>query len=662
MDSKLFTPSIDWAQALFDSLGWIAMAWAISAVCVLAVLAVLRLTMPWARQFWQISGAYFTGRDSLRVWLMLAVLLLSVITAVRLNVLFSYQGNDMYSSLQTAFQGGAAGNDAVRDSGVHGFWMSIGIFSVMAVLHVARVMLDIYLTQRFMVNWRIWLTDRLTGDWLTGRAYYRAHFVGGSIDDEINSVIGGAAGAAGGPVEGAVDNPDQRIQQDIDIFTAGNGANPNMPANGTGSTLLFGAVQSMVSVVSFTAILWNLSGTLPVFGLEVPRAMFWIVVLYVLIATVIAFWIGRPLIRLSFRNELTNAAFRYALVRVRDAAEAVAFYRGELAERLQLRQRFSAIIDNYLRFVNRTIGFTGWNLSMSQAIVPLPWVIQAPRLFTGQIMFGDVTQTAVAFGNISDSLSFFRNAYDNFAGYRAAIIRLHGLVEANAEARGLPELLVKPSPDGSVDLEGVEVRTPAGDHLIDSLDVHLDAGDALMIAGPSGSGKTTLLRSLAQLWPYAAGTLRRPDAANETMFISQLPYVPLGDLRAVVSYPCSAGEIADAEVTDTLVKVALPHLVDRLDEVQDWAKVLSPGEQQRVAFARILLTRPKAVFLDESTSALDEGLELTLYRLLRAELPGTVVVSVSHRPTVAQHHQQRLELLGEGRWQLSRVDSGTVRV
>ena len=645
MDSKLFKPSIEWSHALPDSLLWIAIAWTISAVAVLAVLAVLRASTPWGRQFWAITGAYFIGRDSIRVWLMLGVLLLSVITAVRLNVLFSYQGNDMYTSLQTAFQGAAGGDDAVKQSGVHGFWMSITIFSLMAVLHVARVMLDIYLTQHFMVNWRIWLTERLTGDWLDGRAYYRAHFVKSPLDPVIGEAI-----------EGAIDNPDQRIQQDIDIFTAGNGASPNAPANGTGGTLLFGAVQSMVTVVSFTAILWNLSGTLTVLGVDIPRAMFLIVLVYVAVATIIAFWIGRPLIRLSFRNELTNAAFRYALVRVRDAAESVAFYRGEVAERIQLRARFGGIIDNYLKFVNRTIGFAGWNLSVSQAIVPLPWVIQAPRLFSGQIMFGGVAQTASAFGNISDSLSFFRNAYDNFAGYRASIIRLHGLVVVDEQARELPELLVKPSPEGTVDIEGVEVRNPAGDPLIEALDVHLDIGDALMIAGPSGSGKTTLLRSLAQLWPYASGTLRRPDGVNATMFISQLPYIPLGDLRAVVSYPLSSGEVSDAEITEALTKVALPNLVDRLDDVEDWAKVLSPGEQQRVAFARILLTRPKAAFLDESTSALDEGLELALYRLLRTELPDTILVSVSHRHTVRQPHKQMLELRGQGRWELTAVE------
>jgi vitamin B12/bleomycin/antimicrobial peptide transport system ATP-binding/permease protein len=636
---ELFKPSIDWGQALPDSLSWIALTWAISAVSVIVVLALLRLLTPWGRQFWRITGDYFIGSHSARVWVMLGVLLLSVVVTVRLTVLFSYQANDLNSSIQTAVQGMATGNKAVKESGVHGFWMSILIFSIMAGLYIARAIFDIYLMQRFIVAWRVWLTDRLTGDWLEGRAYYRSRFIDNTID-----------------------NPDQRIQQDIDVLTAGVGSTPNVPSNGTNSVLLFGAVQSVLSVFSFTAILWNLSGTLKLFGVSMPRAMFWVLIVYVLIATIVGFWIGRPLIRLSFRNELTNAAFRYALVRVRDAAEAVGFYRGESAERVQLSARFRPIIDNYLRYVNRTVGWFGFNVSMSQLIVPLPWVLQAPRLFAGQIKFGGVTQTATAFNNISDGLSFFRNAYDQFASYRAAIIRLHGLVVADEKARELPELLVRPSIDGAVDVEGVEVRTPDGDQLIDSLDLHLSEGDALVITGPSGSGKTTLLRSLAQLWPYGSGTLRCPDGPNETMFLSQLPYVPLGDLRAVVCYPSSEGDIPDTTLREVLVKVMLPHLVDLLDEERDWVKVLSPGEQQRVAFARVLLTKPKAVFVDEATSAMDEGLELTMYQLLRNELPDTILVSVSHRSTVEPYHQQRLRLLGQGRWELGRIEKEPVSV
>ncbi len=639
MGPKPFTPSINWSAAPMDSLWWIAKAWVISAVCVLIVLVLLRYLTVWGRQYWRITGGYFVGAQSIRVWLMLGVLLLSVLLAVRLTVLFSYQGNDMYTALQKAFEGIATGDAEVKRSGIRGFWMSIEIFSVMAVMFVARVMADIYLTQRFIIAWRVWLTSHLTDDWLDGRAYYRDLF----IDETI-------------------DNPDQRIQQDIDIFTTGAGGTPNVPSNGTGSTLLFGAVQSVASVISFAAILWHLSGRLNLFGFGLPRAMFWILLAYVLVATIIAFWIGRPLIWLSFRNEKLNAAFRYALVRLRDAAEAVGFYRGERVEREQLGRRFTPIIDNYRRFVRRTIAFNGWNWSVSQTIVPLPWVIQAPRLFAGQIQFGDVGQTATAFGNIHDSLSFFRNNYDAFAAFRAAIIRLHGLVDANAQGRALPAVAAEPSYDGSVHLDDVEVRTPAGAQLVDPLDLRLDCGESLVITGRSGAGKTTLLRSLAQLWPYASGTLRRPGGDNETMFLSQLPYVPLGTLRDVVCYPNSSADIADDTLRDTLNKVALGHLYDRLDEEQDWAKVLSPGEQQRIAFARILLTKPRAVFLDESTSALDEGLEFALYQLLRTELPECIVVSVSHRSTVEQHHEQLLELLGQGGWRLTRAEAEPARV
>jgi putative ATP-binding cassette transporter len=633
LEPKPFKPSIDWSAATTESLWWLAKGWVIAAVCVIVAVVLLRYLTGWGRQYWRITGGYFTGRQAVPHWVQLAVLLLLVLLSVRLTVLLSYQSNDLYSSLQTAFEGTALGNERIKQSGIHGFWMSLVHFSVLATLFIVRLLVDIYLTQRFIIAWRIWLTGHLTDDWLAGRAYYRDLFIDNTID-----------------------NPDQRIQQDVDIFTTGAGGTPNIPSNETANTLLFGAVRAVVSVVSFAAILWHLSGRLNIFGLDVPRAMFWIVVVYVVIATGVAFKLGRPLIWLSFNNEKLNAAFRYALVRLRDAAEAVGFYRGEQVERAQLLGRFNPIITNYRGFVRRTIVFNGWNWSMSQAIVPLPWIIQAPRLFAGQIAFGDVGQTATAFGEIHDSLSFFRNNYDAFAAFRAAIIRLHGLVDANAKGRDLPAVLTRHTVDGSVEFEGVEVRTPDGDPLVDALDVRLESGESLVITGQSGAGKTTLLRSVAELWPYASGTLRCPEGDNATMFLSQLPYVPLGTLRTVVCYPNPPGDISDQTLRETLTKVALAPLTERLDEVRDWAKVLSPGEQQRAAFARILLTKPKAVFLDESTSALDEGLEHALYQLLYNELPDCVVVSVSHRPAVELFHDRHLELLGGGPWRLGEVN------
>ncbi|MGK2903420.1 MAG: ABC transporter ATP-binding protein/permease [Mycobacterium sp.] len=633
---EMFTPSLDWGSELVTSLLWIAKAWAMAALGTLVVVFLLGKYTTWGRQFWRVTGAYFTGPGCLKVWLWLGALLLSVISGVRLDVLFSYQGNDMMTGAQVAVQGLSGGDETVAQSGRDGFWDALWMFAFLATIHVARVMLDLFMMQRFMLAWRAWLTGRLTEDWLDGKAYYRSRF----IDDTI-------------------DNPDQRIQADIDIFTTNVGPLPNTPNNTSGATLLFGAISAIVSVISFTQILWDLSGDLEFFGFTVPRAMFVIAFLYVLFATIIAFWIGRPIIRLSFDNEKYNAIFRYALVRLRDASESVAFYRGEVAERVQLRKRFDPIVSNYQRFINRSVGFYGWNLTMSQIINPLPWIIQAPRLFSGNIQLGDVSQTGSAFGSIQTSLSFFRNSYDAFAGWRASIIRLHGLVVANEEGRALPELTVEPSRHCMIEMKSIDVRTPADEPLIDDLNLELNPGDTLIITGQSGTGKTTLLRSLAQLWPYTTGTLRCPDGINETMFLSQMPYVPLGDLRAVVSYPKGPDVLSDAELRAALDKVSLPQCARRLAEVADWAKVLSPGEQQRIAFARVLLTKPKVVFFDEATSALDEGLEYSMYDLVRRELSETILISVTHRSTVGQHHEQHLRLLGGGEWILGDVDDDT---
>src|SRR6188472_1993379 len=438
---ETFTPSLNWGDELITSLLWVAKAWAIAAVCTLVILALLARFTTWGRQFWRITGDYFTGSQSIPVWALLGVLLASVMIDVRLGVLFSYQSNDQFSALQAAF----GGEGAAKQSAIDGFWAAMLVLVGLAVTEIVRNLLDVYLMQRFIIRWRVWLTRRLTRDWLDGDAYYRGRFV-----------------------EHPIDNPDQRIQQDIDAFTTGTGEGTNTPSVGTSQTLLFGTVFAIVNVVSFTPILWGLAGPLTVFGVTVPKALFWMALVYVFFTTVVAFWIGRPLIRLSFRNEL---------VRLRDAAEAVGLYRGENAERGQLMTRFAAVIANYRAFVRRTVVFLGWNRSISQIVEPLPTVVQAPRMFAGEIDFGDVTQSSSAFLQLHDSLSWFRAVYDSFANYRAAIIRLNGLMTSNEKARQLPTLTALPSGDGSLELDDVEVRTPQGVRLLDPLDVRLDAGE-----------------------------------------------------------------------------------------------------------------------------------------------------------------------------------------
>jgi vitamin B12/bleomycin/antimicrobial peptide transport system ATP-binding/permease protein len=273
--------------------------------------------------------------------------------------------------------------------------------------------------------------------------------------------------------------------------------------------------------------------------------------------------------------------------------------------------------------------------------------VQAQRLFSQQISFGDVMQSATAFHAIHDGLSFFRTSYDAFAGFRAALIRLDGLLDANRRARAMPGIAYLSAADDTVRLHGVEVRTPDGRQLVDGLDLTLQPGTTLLVTGQSGVGKSVLLQSLAGLWPYTSGHVQYPP---DGMFVPQVPYLPLGTLRTVVAYPHGREVFGDDAIQRVLLQVALPQLVLQLGDTRDWGAILSPGEQQRIAFARVLLQRPPLVCLDESTSALDEGLELTLYQLLQAELPGTTVVSVSHRRTVHRFHEHRLELLGDGRW------------
>jgi putative ATP-binding cassette transporter len=597
-------PSVNWSTEWLNSLLWVFGVWVLVVIGFALVGWFLIRRTRWGRQFWRLSGMYFIPRR--RGWLAwrpiltVALLLMLTVASVRLDVVLSYQGNGLLTAMQRL--------DAPA------FWKYIGIFGILATVNVVLVLFTFWVSQAQIIHWRLWLNQRMAGDWLGGTAYYRMRFVSTPVD-----------------------NPDQRIQQDVTSFTTDS------------QSLGLGAVSSCVGLVSFTIILWQLSGPITVFGLQIPRAMVFLAFIYVIIATVFAFRIGRPLIRLNFLNELLTASYRYALVRIRDNSENIAFYRGEQVENAGLMGRFAAVIANTWAIVYRSLKFQGFNLVISQIAVVFPYIIQAPRFFSQQITLGDVNQTATAFGQVEGALSFFRLAYDDFASYRASLNRLTGLLDADEEARALPVPVTEQRAAG-LSVNDLDVRLPDGQPLLTDLDLNLPGGESLLVKGPSGSGKTTLLRSLAGLWPYVDGSIERP-MNGQAMFCGQQPYLPQGTLRTALAYPSPAETLSDDVASETLRAVQLGHLADRLDMETDWSRTLSPGEQQRLAFGRILITRPSLAFFDETTSALDEGMEHAIYGLLRERMPDCTIVSVGHRSSLENLHTNELILLGEGQWE-----------
>jgi putative ATP-binding cassette transporter len=593
---------VDWLSELGSSLLWVAGAFVLCAVGSFFLGLLLCRRTRFGRQFWRLSGPYFTpNRRDRRSWRpLLTVLLLLAVTVVnvRLAVLLSNNTNALYTAMQKLDGGG--------------FWSAIGVFCVLATISVALNLWAYYVSNLQVIRWRQWTNTEVLTDWLAGTAYHRGRFVNDPID-----------------------NPEQRIQADVTNF-----------AN-TSQDLVLGLIGSMLSLVSFTLILWQLSGPLTLLGATLPRALVVVVYVVIVLSTFVAIRIGRPLIRLNFLQERLSASYRYSLTRIRDNSEPIALYGGEGVEERGLQTRFSAVIANAWALVFRNLKFLGFNLVISQIANIIPFVVQAPRFFASQITLGDIQQSAQAADQVSTALSFFRTSYDNFAAYRATLDRLTGLLDANDEARALPVPLRSARSTG-LEVEGLDVLRPSGEPLIDRLDLTVDPGEWLLVRGRSGSGKTTLLRSLAGLWPYVRGVVSRPQ--GHVIFCSQQPYLPLGALRSAITYPAPAEDIPDSAVRQVLADVQLGYLADHLDEVKDWMQTLSPGERQRLSFGRVLLLAPSLVFFDESTSALDEGMEHGLYSLVRERLPRTTVVSVGHRSSLGALHQRELVLLGQGAW------------
>lgn len=596
---------MDWSKEIIDSLIWLAKSMAITSVAFsLFVWALVRFTV-WGAQFWAMAKGYLSPRRSIKPLLFFAFIVFLTLLEVRISLIHSNWYNTLYSSLQ--------------DLNQEVFWQQIWVFCFIATAAVLNVLLMYYAEQRFKINWIEWLNRRFLDKWLANQAYYKTQQAFGELD-----------------------NPDQRIQQDVQEYVK------------RSLTLATGLIASVSSVVSFTILLWGLAGSMTVMGVEIPKMMVFLVFIYVLIATVIATWLGHPLIRLNFDNEKFNANYRYSLIRVKEYAESIAFYAGEKVEKNLLYRQFNQVIGNMWAIVYRTLKFSGFNLVVSQISVVFPLLIQVGRYFAGNIKLGDLMQTMQVFGRLHDNLSYFRNVYDDFAVYKATLDRLSGFDRVIHMTQALPSVQID-THESALVFQDVTVKAPNDKVLIQSLNLQLPQGARLLIQGKSGSGKTTLLRTVAGLWSWAEGCISRSE---QSLFLSQKPYLPQGRLIDTVYYPHATPASRDIDVASIEAlfhTVQLGHLVDKIYEEHDWTHVLSLGEQQRLAIARVLLHRPKVVLLDEATASMDEGLEDAMYRTLLAQLPETTIVSIGHRSTLIKFHQRRLHVLDGGAWQLQDV-------
>lgn len=544
---------------------------------------------------WALVKNYWVSEERWSAWALLGANVGLTLGAVYISVLLNTANGTLFTALQKL--DGA------------GFYRAFGIILLLIMLYLAVVLPRSFLNQMLQLRWRRWLTDQYLSHWLADRVFYRLRF------------------------SGKTDNPDQRISEDARIFTE------------LTVTLAFGLLSSLVTLASFATILWQLSGSITVsiagFEITIPGYMFWVAVLYSGGGSVLAHLVGRPLIRLTNRQQTVEADFRFSLMRLREEAESIALYGGEAQERGIALGRFGALYDNFKRLILRNIQYQTFQLFFGQFAALFPVLVASPRYFAGAIQFGVLMQISNAFYQVNEALSWFISNYPVFANWRAAVDRLTefgGEIKREANAKVVGACIETTARD-TIELKNVSVALPTGTPLLAPVTLSLKPHEGVLLKGPSGCGKSTLFRVLAGLWPFAAGRIRLP-AGVSTLFLPQRPYMPIGTLREALWFPAHPPSDGDAEVHAALAAVDLSALGERLDEEARWTHVLSPGEQQRVAIARALLNKPDWLFLDEATSALEEDQEGMLYRRLADALGQTTVISIGHRRSLDAYHQR----------------------
>ena len=570
------------------------------------------------KRVWALSAPYFKSDEKWKARGLLAAIVVLNLASVYMLVLLNDWNRVFYDALQN------------KDQAV--FWTQLGRFTYLAFALIIIAVYKFYLTQLLEVRWRAWMTTDTLKRWLTDHAFYSLELARFSGKPEATS-----------------DNPDQRIQEDINLFTSYT------------VSLSMGLLNAVVTLVSFVGILWGLSGnfsfTLAGSSYSIPGFMVWMALLYCIAGSLFTHFIGRPQIKLNFEQQRYEADFRHHMVRVREYSESIALDKGGQVERKHLDGRFASVLTNYLKLIKKQKNLIWFTSFFGQAAVIFPFLVAAPRFFSGAIQLGQLMQIASAFGRVQDALSWFVDHYEDLARWRATTDRLtsfeDNLMTTAQQIRGQEATKSIAINALSVDAgvltaSSLSIALPNGQQLLEQTSLLAAPGDLVLVKGPSGSGKSTLFRTFAGIWPFSKGQTHLPEGA---MFIPQRPYFPDGSLRDALAYPQSASTYSDEALEQALTDALLPKLCSRLDDSDAWGQKLSGGEQQRLAIARVLLKKPQWIFADEATAALDEVAEKTLYEKLRAHVQSVKggMVSIAHRPTVAAFHNRQwvLEKLPE---------------
>lgn len=548
------------------------------------------------RRFWGLAKLFWVGDEKWQARGLLFLLVLLLLGRTEFTVLFNEQSGEFTSAL--------AAHDGAR------FWRSMRWFGFALGAGVPVYAFYYYFRDLLGATWRRWLTREFIRGYFRDRAFYRLTF------------------------EKHIDNPDQRIAEDVNGFTQ------------RSLKFLVEVVGAALQLVAFSGVLWAVSKTLV-----------WLLVSYAALGTLLTFGVfGKPLIQLNFQQLRREADFRFGLIRARENAEAIAFYRGEQPESLQVVERFERLFSNFKALLRRTLGLNLFQYAYTFATYIMPSIIMAPRILSGELEVGRVVQAAGAFAAMLGSLTIFIDNFELLSGFAAGIDRLHAFERELAPPRdsSLRQPKIETLPAPAVELVRLTLQTPDRRRtLVEDLSLKVPAGEGLLIVGPSGCGKSSLLRAIAGLWQSGTGVIARPSL-DDLLFLPQRPYMRLGTLREQLLYPKSAKDVSEAELSNVLAQVNLPLLAERcggFDVELDFGKLLSIGEQQRLAIARVLLSRPTYAVLDEATSALDAENERALYQLLAKA--NTTLISVAHRPDLARFHTRVLTLDAHTGWTLA---------